>query len=335
MTLKRAIPILLTVVFSLFLSGCFLVELILPPIGGGTSRLALYLNYNGIQYNAHRLSGVECMMKKVELISDGKPVQGVSPNKTFSINLRPENRIDSFSSLLNLLLERNIAQYEFERDTETDEAFTNPQIRMTFEKTATATYILENEDEETTYATTIAMELPDTDLVLSVPIKVVTNNQYRNKGKLSLPIGQSTLYVLLNFQNIPPYATIDLETLPVQLEEGFVNSISLLQDESTLVYGTIEDRSEEDDPAISPGETWSLNFYDYYFEDKDFVISSYPITSGSNSQLYYFLVPKNNYNSTIYLRPPGLEDEDAYSQDVTIGDLERVKEVPTIIYPPE
>ncbi|MEA1883391.1 MAG: hypothetical protein U9N62_02590, partial [Thermotogota bacterium] len=190
--MKRAISILLTLVFSLFLSGCFLIELILPPIGRGTSRLALYLNYNGIEYTAHRLSGVECVLKKVELISNGESVQEVSPDKTFSINLRPENRIDSFSSLLNLLQEKNIAQFEFDRGTDTDESFTNPRIRLTLDKSATAIYTLEDETEETTFATNIAVKLPDSDLVLSIPIKNVTNNQYRNKGKLSLPIGQST-----------------------------------------------------------------------------------------------------------------------------------------------
>ena len=333
--MKRVIAILLTLVFSLFLSGCFLVELILPPIGGGTSRLALYLNYNGIQYTAHRLSGVECVLKKVELISDGESVQEISPDKTFFVNLRPENRIDSFSSLLNLLQERNIAQFEFERGTDTDEAFTNPQIRLTFDKSATAIYTLDDETEETTFATNIAMELPDTDLVLSVPIKNVTNNQYRDKGKLSLPIGQSTLYVMLNFQNIPDYENIDLETLPVQLQKGFANSVSLLQDESTLVYGTIEDRSEEGYPALVPGESWTLNFYDYYFQDKDFVVSSYSLLSDSPEQYYYFLVPSNNYNSYIYLRPPGLEDEDDYLVDVTIEEQEQTKLAEKIIYPPE
>ena len=203
------------------------------------------------------------------------------------------------------------------------------------DKSATAIYTLEDETEETTFATNIAMELPDTDLVLSVPIKNVTNNQYRDKGKLSLPIGQSTLYVMLNFQNIPDYENIDLETLPVQLQKGFANSVSLLQDESTLVYGTIEDRSEEGDPALVPGESWTLNFYDYYFQDKDFVVSSYSLLSDSPEQYYYFLVPSNNYNSYIYLRPPGLEDEDDYLVDVTIEEQEQTKLAEKIIYPPE
>lgn len=333
--MKRAIAILLTVVLPLFFSGCFIIELILPPIGGGTSRLALYLNYNGIQYTAHRLSGVECVLKKVELLSDGTSVQELEPNKAFSINLRPDNRIDSFSSLLTLLQERNIAQFEFERDTDTDEALTNPRIRLTFDKSATAIYTLENESEETTFATNIAMEIPETDLVLSIPIKDVTNNQYRDKGRLSLPIGQSTLYVMLNFHTVPKYDEIDLENLPVQLPQGFTKSISLLQDESTLVYGTIEDRSEEGDPALAAGETWILNFNDYYFEDKDFVISSYSLINDSNEQYYYFLVPSNNYNSSIYLRPPGLEDEDDYLVDVTIQEQERTKLVQKFIYPPE
>jgi len=333
--LKRTIPILLIGLLSLLLSGCFIIEFFLPPISGGTSRLALYLNYNGIQYTAHRLSGVECYIKKVELISNGNPVQETLPDKTFTINIRPENRVDSFSSLLSLLQENNIAQYEFERDDDTDESLTNPQIRVTFDKSATVIYTLENEVEETTYATNIAVEIPDTDLVLSIPIKDVTNNQYRNKGKLSLPIGQSTLYVMLNLQNIPPFANIDPQTLPVELEEGFVNSVSLLQGESTLVYGTIEDRSEEENPALIPGEAWSLNFYDYYFEDRDFVMSSYPLSVGLTEQYYYFLVPSNNYNSTIYIRPPGLEDEDDYLVDVTIEEQERTKLVEKIIYPPE
>src|SRR6056297_24671 len=103
MTLKRTIPILLIVVLPLVFSGCFIIEMILPPIGGGTSRLALYLNYNGIQYTAHRLSGVECVLKKVELISDNESIQTVSPDKAFTLNLRPENQVDSFSTLLNLL----------------------------------------------------------------------------------------------------------------------------------------------------------------------------------------------------------------------------------------
>ncbi|MFW6263107.1 MAG: hypothetical protein ACOC34_03660, partial [Thermotogota bacterium] len=240
-----------------------------------------------------------------------------------------------FSSLLNLLQEKNIAQFEFDRYVDTDESLTNPRIRLTLDKNVTANYVLEDEAEETTYATNIAMELPDTDLVLSIPIKDVTNNQYRNKGKLSLPIGQSTLYVMLNLQNIPPYADIDLQALPVQLEEGFVNSISLIQDESTLVYGTIENRSEEGDPALIPGETWVLNFDDYYFDDKDFVVSSYPESISPTEQSYFFLVPSNNYNSTIFLRPPGLEDEDDYTVDVAIEEQEKVKLVQKIIYPPE
>ena len=332
--MKRTIPILLIVMISLALTGCFIIEFFLPPIGGGTSRLALYLNYNGIQYTAHRLSGVECALKKVELISGGQMVQETSPDKSFTINLRPENAIESFSSILNLLQERNIAQFEFEKDTDTDETFTNPQIRLTFDKTATAIYTLNNETEETTFSTNITLEIPDTDLVVSIPIKEVTNNQYRNKGKLSLPIGQSTLFVMLNFQNIPSYSDIDLESLPLQLQEGFVNSVSLLQGESTLVYGTIEDRSEEGDPALIPGETWTLSFYDYYFNERDFVTSSYALTSGTTQQHYYFLVPSNNYNSVIYLRPPGLEDEDDYSMDITIGEQEKTKSVQTIIYPP-
>jgi len=316
------------------LSGCFNVEFFLPPIGGGTSRLALYLNYNGIQYTAHRLSGVECRLKKVELISNGQMVQETSPDKTYTINLRPTNRIESFSTFLNLLQERNIAQYVFEKDTDTDETFTNPQIRLTFDKSATAVYTLQNEEEETTFATNIAVEIPDTDLVASIPIKEVTNNQYRNKGKLSLPIGQSTLFVMLNLQNIPPFSEIDPQALPIQLEGGFLNSISLLQDESTLVYGTIENKSEEDDPALMPGENWTLSFDDYYFDERDFVVSSYSFGSDSNEQYYYFLVPSNNYNSVIYLRPPGLENENDYSIDATIGEQERVKLMQRIIYPP-
>jgi len=334
MRLKRTIPLLLIIILSLTLSGCFIIEFFLPPIVGGTSRLALYLNYNGIQYTAHRLSGVECMIEKVELLSNGVSVQETIPDKSFSIKIRPDNRIISLSSLLSLLQENNIAQYEFERDADSDETLTNPQIRLTFDKNATAVYTLEDEIEETTYATQIAMELPDTDLVLSIPIKEVTNNQYRNKGKLSLPIGQSTLFVLLNLQQIPNYDNIDLEALPVQLEKGFINSISLIQSESTLVYGTIEDRSDEGDPALIPGEAWTLNFYDYYFEDKDFVVSSYSLSIDSAEQSYYFLVPSNNYNSTIYLRPPGLEDEDDYSMDITIEEQENTKLVQKIVYPP-
>src|SRR6056297_2259837 len=130
MTLKRTIPILLIVVLPLVFSGCFIIEMILPPIGGGTSRLALYLNYNGIQYTAHRLSGVECMIEKVELISNGEPVQEAVPDKAFSLEIRPDNRIVSFSSLLTLLQENNIAQYEFEKDADSDESLTNPQIRL-------------------------------------------------------------------------------------------------------------------------------------------------------------------------------------------------------------
>ena len=335
MTLKRTIPILLIVVLPLVFSGCFIIEMILPPIGGGTSRLALYLNYNGIQYTAHRLSGVECVLKKVELISDNESIQTVSPDKAFTLNLRPENQVDSFSTLLNLLQASNIAQYEFERDTDSDETLTNPQIRLTFDQNATAVYTLEDPEEATTFATRVAMEIPETDLVLSVPIKDVTNNQYRDKGKLSLPIGQSTLYVLLDLHNIPPYSEIDTQTLPVQLEAGFVNSVSLLQGETTLVYGTIEDKSEEDTPALALGEAWTLNFYDYYFEDKDFVMSSYGLMSGSKEQYYYFLVPSNNYNSSVFLRPPGLEDEDDYSVEVSIESQERTKSVEKIIYPPE
>ncbi len=323
------------VLLSLCLSGCFILELILPPIGGGTSRIALYVNYNGIQNTAHRLSGVECLIKKVELLSDGQMVKEISPDKLININLRPNLRIESFSSLLNLLQEKNIAQFEFERDTDTDQTLKNPQIRFTFSPSATAVYTLENETEETTFATSVALIIPEQDLVLSVPIKDIINNQYRNRSVLTLPIGQTTLYVMLNLSNIPPFKEIDANALPVQLTQGFVNSISLIQDDSTLVYGTIENKSEESDPALRRGENWVLDFYDYYFNDKDFVMSSYSLSAESAEQYYYFMVPSNNYNSTIYLRPPGLEDEDNYSIDVTISDQERSKQAPRIIYPPE
>ena len=333
--MKKSIPLLLIIFLSLILSGCFILELILPPIGGGTSRIALYVNYNGVQYTAHRLSGVECLIKKVELLSNGQAVKELSAEKSLNINLRPTVQIESFSSLLNLLQDTNIAQFEFERDADSDVSLKNPQIRLTFSQSATAVYTLENEVEETTFATSIALTIPAQDLIVSVPIKDIINNQYVNKGTLSLPIGQTTLYVMLNLANIPPIKEITGNPVPVQLTRGFVNSISMIQDDSMLVYGTIENNSDETDPALIRGENWVLNFYDYYFNEKDFVMSSYSMSAESAEQYYYFMVPSNNYNSTIYLRPPGLEDEDDYSVDVTIGDQEQIKQAPRIIYPPE
>ncbi|MEA1885088.1 MAG: hypothetical protein U9N62_11325, partial [Thermotogota bacterium] len=68
----------------------------------------------------------------------------------------------------------------------------------------------------------------------------------------------------------------------------------------------------------------------------------YSLFTDSQEQYYYFLVPSNNddsptylYNSSIYLRPPGLEDEDDYLVDVTIEKREKTKLAQRIIYPPE
>lgn len=332
--MKTTLSVALTIILILSLTGCFVLEFFFPPIGGGTSRIALYVNYNSLKYSAHNLSGVELVIDKVELLSSGTALKEKEEEKVISIDLRPNVKITSFSSLLQLLGDNFIAQLEFEKEENEDITIKTPTVRLTFDKSATAVYTLQREGEETTFATRVALEIPAKDLTVSIPIKELTN-QYRNKATLTLPVGQSTLYVMLNLLNIPTHEETLEMSQPIVLENGFINSISLLQGESCLVHGTIEDKSEQDDPALKIGENWTLGFFDNLFiNENNFVASAYTTVQGSAFQNYYFVVPLNNYNAAIYLKPPGLEDEDGFYTEISISTQETSKQAEKLVYPP-
>jgi hypothetical protein len=134
---------------------------------------------------------------------------------------------------------------------------------------------------------------------------------------------------------MPTYSQIEGMAKPVLLDHGFINSISLVQDESSVVYGRVEDTEFDSNPTLERGQAWTLSFYDSIFiGETAFSVSSYSLTTTQNKyQDYYFIVPRNNYNSDIYLRIPGIEDEDDYSVEVTINEQDRVKAAETLFYP--
>lgn len=332
--MKTTLSVALTIILVFMLTGCFVLEFFFPPITGGSSRIALYVNYNALKYTAHNLSGVELVINKVEMLSSGTVLEEKEEEKMISIDLRPNVKITSFSSLLTLLGDNFIAQFEFEKEENEDITIKTPTVRLTLDKTATAVYTLQTEGEETTFATRVSLEIPGKDLIVSIPVKELTN-QYKNKSALTLPIGQSTLYVMLNLLNIPTLEETSGQSQPILLENGFINSISLLQGEACLVYGTIEDKSEEDNPTLNIGESWTLGFFDNLFiNENNFAAAAYVTAQGSAFQDYYFVIPLNNYSSTIYLKPPGLEDEDDYYADISISTQDTSKQAERLVYPP-
>jgi len=316
------------------LSGCFVMEYFFPPIGGSSSRLAVYLNYNKLNLEAHRLVSVDVILKKVELLSGSTVLKEDTVNTIYSIDLRPDVRINSFQTFLQVIQQNNVAQFDFENENDDDQTISNPSVRLTFDANATAVYLVYDEDDETTEATDVSLVIPNSGLTLSVPIKELTN-QYKNKSSLSLPKGQSTLFVLLNLEYIPTLAEVEGLSQPIALQQGFINSISLIQDESCVVYGRIEDTDFNTDATLEPGQVWTLSFFDSIFiGETDFSVSSYSLTTTpTKNQEYYLIVPGNNYTSNIYLRVPEREDEDDIDIEVTLNDQDKARSAETLYYP--
>ncbi len=332
--MKKTAVFVSIIVLMFLLTGCFVMEYFFPPIGGSTSRLAMYVSYNKLNLAAHRLAAVKVNLSTVALMSGNTVIEEKNLNSIYTVDLRPDLKINSFGTLLQDLQQNNIAQFDFENENDDDKTISNPAVRLVFDANATAVYSLYDEVEETEVATEIAMLLPNSELTVSIPVKELTN-QYKNKSSLSLPKGQSTLFVLLNLERIPTFTQISTGAQPFALQHGFINSISLLQGESCVVYGRVEDTEFDTSATLERGQSWTLSFFDSIFiGENDFSIASYSLTSiPTKNQEYYFIVPVNNYTSDVYLRIPGREDEDDINIEVNLSDQDSALSADTIFYP--
>ena len=332
--LKKLI-IVIVVLMTLFLfTGCFLVELILPPLEGGTARIAVYMHYSGINKYAHRLSALKMKVENVEFSGKSEDV-----DKTVEINFRPAQTVNNPSDLVGILSQYQIGQFIFENEDEQE--IENPVLDITLSPAATVSYMIEIEDEEeeTTESTDVRYLIEDT--TLSLPLKVLTSS-FSTKGRLSLPVGQSTLFVLLDLKDISTYEEASSTgTTSSSTAISLENSFSMMKDDTTVIYGQIEDNTgEEEDPALIPGQDWTLDFYDalYLGESNRFSTLSYPLSeewSSSSNQHYFLMVPRGDYNPGVYLRAPGEEDDDEYSVELDLNNDDESKNAGTLEYPDE
>ena len=334
--MKKIIILSIVIIVLVMFTGCFIVELILPPLEGGSARMAVYMHYSTINEYAHRISSVELNVESVSFSEKTEPV-----NKPIVINFRPAQTVNTPSDLVGILSQYQIGQFIFNNEDDDEQEFENPVLDISLSPEATVSYIIEIEDdeeEETTESTDVRFLVEDTDL--SAPVKVLTSS-FSTKGKLSLPVGQSTLFVLLDFSELSTYeeaASTGTTNSSTAISLG--NSFSMMKDDTTVIYGQIEDNTEEEDPALVPGQDWTLDFYDalYLGESNRFSTLSYPLSqewSSLSNQHYFLMVPRGDYNPGVYLRAPGEEDDDEYSVELDLNNDEESKNAGTLEYPDE
>lgn len=284
--------------------------MIFPPIEKGKSNLSVYIHYKNINVLNHRFENIKVFAKSIKF---GDKVKEL--NKEITIKSTPEKRITEITNLFETGGIPNLEQLVFEKD----EIVLNPEIILQIGDYATVSYLIENLETLTEESTTIIYSIPANQRNISFPTMELGSNEFRKKGSMQMPGGQSELVCLLNLQEIIPFELVE-EGVSYSL--NFTKNLSMLSKDFCLIKGQVICQKQNE--ILQPGQNWLLTFVNsesiLYFDEYPFGTLSYKNILYGEQRFYFLIVPQmevKSYSGKISLYDPLDEFPDA-SIDVTV-----------------
>jgi len=310
--LKKQISglLFLFLVISFIFSGCFILEMVFPPLEKGKSNLSVYLHFKNLIVMNQRFESITVYAKSIKLGEKSKEL-----NREIIIKSTPEKRIIEITNLFETGGIPNLEQLIFEKD----EVVSNPEIILEIGDFATVSYLIENTEDLTEESTIVLYSIPSNQRNISFPTMELGSNEFRRKGSMQMPGGQSELVCLLNLQEIIPFESL---TQGTSYSLSFSKNISMLSKDFCLVYGQVICQKQSE--ILEPGQNWLLSFENnegiLYFDQYPFSTLSYKNSLYGEQRFYFLILPQmevKSYSGKLSLFDPVDEFPDA-SIDISV-----------------